>query len=132
MHVGRGWLSGGGKTGMVGSGVDATRRGDDFASTAHATESTTDGIVAVIDVFDDFGDGHGARAGQQAGKDGLTDRRESSRDSGQGVGPLAWRPTQVGGQPAKDRQAWGIETSEIVCRHLGSVRSIRSGRRGKG
>ncbi len=88
---------------MIGSGVDATRRGDDFARTTHTTESTTHGIVAMIDVLDDFGDGHGTRTRLQAGKDGLANGRESGRDSRQGAGSRAWRPTEVGRQPAKDR-----------------------------
>ena len=66
---------------MLGGSVEAARRGDDFASAAHATESTTDGIVAVIDFLDDFGDGHDTRALFQTGEDVLTDGRERGGDS---------------------------------------------------
>ena len=66
---------------MLGGGVEAARRRDDFTSATHATEGTTDGVVAVIDLLDDFGDGQDTRTLFQTGEYVLTDRGKGGRDS---------------------------------------------------
>jgi len=82
MRMGGRGFGGGSETGMFGGGVEAARRGDDFASAAHAAESTTDGVIAVIDLLDNLGDGQDTRTGFQAGEDGLADRGKRGRDRG--------------------------------------------------
>src|SRR5581483_12064406 len=103
---------------MVGGGVDAARRGDDFTGDTHATEGTTDSIVAVSDLLDNLGDVHGSRAGLKAGKDVLTDRRERSWDGRQGIGTLGRRPAKVNRQPTNDGEARSVGTGEILWRYL--------------